>query len=43
LSKQAAWVRLVTPRWTVFLSNRVGNYQNTPQLQNALLDQLWVQ
>jgi ABC-type transport system substrate-binding protein/class 3 adenylate cyclase len=38
----AAWVPMVTPSTTVFLSNRVGNYQDTPQLQNALIDQLWV-
>jgi hypothetical protein len=42
LMDRAAWVPLVTPYTTVSVSAQVGNYQDTPQLQYALLDQLWV-
>jgi YVTN family beta-propeller protein len=37
----APWLPLVTPKKVDFLSNRVGNYQYSPQW-TMLIDQLWV-
>ena len=37
----APWVPLFTPRFTDFVSRRVGNYQTQPR-NGVLLDQLWV-
>jgi ABC-type transport system substrate-binding protein len=37
----APWVPLFTPRFTDFVSKRVGNYQAQPG-NGVLLDQLWV-
>ena len=41
LVDRAAWLPLVTPKTTDFVSKRVGNYQYHP-LWGVLLDQLWV-
>jgi peptide/nickel transport system substrate-binding protein len=41
LTDEAAYVSLVTPSTTDFVSRRVGNYQYNP-VQGVLLDQLWV-
>jgi ABC-type transport system substrate-binding protein len=41
LVDQAPWVSGFTPNLAVFVSRRVGNYQDSPQW-GPLLDQLWV-
>jgi peptide/nickel transport system substrate-binding protein len=38
---RAPWLFLANPKTTVFVSERVGNYQYNPQW-GVLLDQLWV-
>jgi YVTN family beta-propeller protein len=39
---QAPWVPYANPRFTDFVSSRVGNYIYSPFLSGSLLDQLWV-
>ena len=39
---QAPWVPLLTLSPTVFVSARVGNYQQSPSYGGPLLDQIWI-
>ena len=39
---QAPWVPLLTLSPTVFVSARVGNYQESPYYAGPLLDQIWI-
>jgi peptide/nickel transport system substrate-binding protein len=41
ITDRAPWLFLVNPKTTVFVSERVGNFQHNPQW-GVLLDQLWV-
>ena len=41
LVDKAPYVPLFTPRWPLFVSKRVGNWQYSPS-QDVLFDQLWV-
>jgi peptide/nickel transport system substrate-binding protein len=43
VTDQAPWVPLLTLSPTVFVSARVGNYQESPYYAAPLLDQIWVQ
>lgn len=42
VTDEAPWVAMVTPKQTVFVSARLGNYQSNPWL-GPLLDQVWVE
>jgi peptide/nickel transport system substrate-binding protein len=41
ITDRAPWLFLVNPKATMFVSERVGNFQHNPQW-GVLLDQLWV-
>jgi YVTN family beta-propeller protein len=43
VTDQAPWVPLLTAATTVFVSARVGNYQESPYYIGPLLDQIWIQ
>ena len=43
VTDQAPWVPILTASTTVFVSARVGNYQESPYYYGPLLDQIWIQ
>jgi peptide/nickel transport system substrate-binding protein len=43
VTDQAPWVPILTGATTVFVSARVGNYQESPYYYGPLLDQIWIQ
>ena len=43
VTDQAPWVPILTESSTVFVSARVGNYQESPYYYGPLLDQIWIQ
>ena len=42
VTDQAPWVPILTEATTVFVSARVGNYQDSPYYSGPLLDQIWI-
>ena len=42
VTDQAPWVPILNASETVFVSARVGNYQESPSYGGPLLDQLWI-
>ena len=43
VTDQAPWIPVFNQSWTVFVSARVGNYQESPYYAGPLLDQIWIQ
>jgi ABC-type transport system substrate-binding protein len=43
VTDQAPWVPILTLSTTVFVSARVGNYQESSYYAGPLLDQIWIQ
>src|SRR5439155_8504875 len=42
VTDQAPWVPILNASFTVFVSARVGNYQESPSYGGPLLDQIWI-
>ena len=42
VTNQAPWVPILNASDTVFVSARVGNYQESPSYGGPLLDQIWI-
>jgi YVTN family beta-propeller protein len=42
VTDQAPWVPILNASQTVFVSARVGNYQESPSYAGPLLDQIWI-
>ena len=42
VTDQAPWVPVLNASYTVFVSARVGNYQESPSYGGPLLDQIWI-